>query len=80
MLTAPSFRGAAENSSSTEFIALRTSPPQLWAICSAAPGSTTASMPSHLDIMSTARLTAGTTSAGGTDLNSNTVLRESRAL
>ena len=78
--TAPPMRGEAEKSSSTELMALRTSPPQLWAMCSATPSSSRTAKPSRSESMPTARVTAGSTSSAGTVLNSKTVLRLSRAL
>ena len=76
----PSSRFAAENSSSTEFIALRTSPPQAELILRRTPFSisgVTAFLSAKMPI---ARLTAGSTSYAGTCLNSNTVERLKIAL
>ena len=72
--------GAAEKSSSTALSALRTSPPQTDAIYPAVPGSMSAVTFSRALRMDTARSTAFSTSAAGTCLNSNTVLRLSTAL
>ena len=73
VMTPPS--PAAENSSSTEFIALRTSPPQEAEICRTTPSASVSGVPRRAFIMSTARRTAPSTSRALTGLNSNTVER-----
>ena len=78
--TLPSSRFAAENSSSTEFIALRTSPPQAELILRRTPGSISGVTALRSARMFIARCTAGSTSYAGTCLNSNTVERLKIAL
>ena len=74
-------RGEAEKSSSTELMALAHVPAAALGECAAAtPSSSRTAKPSRSESMPTARVTAGSTSAAGTVLNSNTVLRLSSAL
>ena len=75
----PSWREAASQSSSTAFMALRTSPPQAWAIYSGTPSSHSMGRGLSERTRSRARATAGSTSAAVTGLNSKTVLRLRRA-
>ena len=78
--TLPSSRFAAEKSSSTEFIALRTSPPQAELILRRTPCSISGVTELRSAKMFIARCTAGSTSYAGTCLNSNTVERDRIAL
>ena len=71
---------AARLSSSTAFTALRTSPPQPVAMVRGTSSSQERGRTLCFCTMPRARSTAGTVSSAVRGLNSNTVLRESRAL
>ena len=71
---------AAENSSSTALMALRTSPPQAALICVRASGSKDSGVSRSRLRSSEARSTACRTSSGSTGLNSKTVQRLKIAL
>ena len=75
----PSLGMAAWHRSSTALMALRTSPPQAVAICRGTSCSQSRGRGERSCSIFSARRTAGSTSSGDTALNSNTVLRDSRA-
>ena len=76
----PSLGTTASQRSSTALMDLRTSPPQPWATSAGTSGSHVRGRGVRVFMTSKARSTAGRISSAGTDLNSNTLLRESSAL